>query len=77
MVVDMEYHKGSFCDYASVFCQEGYCSGCEIYLKMTQAVKQVDRCEERNRDKLLNLFWYTELNINNKLPMTLRAFLKK
>ena len=26
----MENHKGSFCPYTAIFCQEGYCSGCEI-----------------------------------------------
>jgi hypothetical protein len=55
MMVDMEYHKGSFCDYASVFCQEGYCSGCEIYLKMTQTVKQLDRCEGTKSRKVSKL----------------------
>ena len=33
IMVNAEYHKGSFCDYTPKFCQEGYCSGCEIYLK--------------------------------------------
>ena len=32
-MINQEYHKGSFCIYTSVFCQEGYCSGCEIYRK--------------------------------------------
>jgi hypothetical protein len=40
MMVNMEYHKGSFCEYASVFCQEGYCSGCAIYLRRPPAIKQ-------------------------------------
>ena len=26
-------HKGSFCLYKSIFCQEGYCAACEIYLR--------------------------------------------
>ena len=38
-MVNLEYHKGSFCIYASVFCQEGYCSGCEFYRKMTLATQ--------------------------------------
>ena len=37
---NLEYHKGSFCIYASVFCQEGYCSGCEINTKRQLATKQ-------------------------------------
>ena len=38
MMVNLEYHKGSFCVYSSVFCQEGYCSGCEIYSKRPLAI---------------------------------------
>ena len=29
--MNLEYHKGQFCPYKSVFCQEGYCSECTIY----------------------------------------------
>ena len=29
--MNLEYHKGQFCPYKSVFCQEGYCSECAIY----------------------------------------------
>jgi len=29
--MNLEYHKGQFCAYKSVFCQEGYCSECAIY----------------------------------------------
>jgi len=28
---NLTYHKGLFCIYSSIFCQEGYCSSCEIY----------------------------------------------
>ena len=42
-MVNLEYHKGSFCVYTSVFCQEGYRSGCEIYRKMTWVTTQLDR----------------------------------
>jgi hypothetical protein len=44
-MVNLEYHKGSFCVYTSVFCQEGYCSGCEIYSKMSSATEQIDQRE--------------------------------
>jgi hypothetical protein len=44
-MLNLEYHKGSFCVYTSVFCQEGYCSGCEIYRKSPLAIKQIDRRE--------------------------------
>jgi hypothetical protein len=42
-MVNLEYHKGSFCVYTSVFCQEGYCSGCNIYLKRPAPTKQTVR----------------------------------
>ena len=42
-MVNLDYHKGSFCIYASLFCQEGYCSGCEFYRKMTLASMQAGR----------------------------------
>ena len=29
--MNLEYHKGQFCVYEPVFCQEGYCSECAIY----------------------------------------------
>ena len=34
-----EYHKGSFCVYMSIFCQEGYCSECEIYSRRQSLAK--------------------------------------
>jgi hypothetical protein len=30
-MINLEYHKGQPCICSSVFCQEGYCSECEIY----------------------------------------------
>jgi hypothetical protein len=44
-MVNMEDHKGSFCIYTSVFCQEGYCSGCDIYRKRPAGTKQLGRHE--------------------------------
>jgi hypothetical protein len=44
-MVNVEYHKGSFCIYKTKFCQEGFCSGCEIYLKkqpLVTLLKQFD-----------------------------------
>jgi hypothetical protein len=29
-MVAIQYHKGQPCVYSSVFCQEGFCSECEI-----------------------------------------------
>jgi hypothetical protein len=45
-MVNLEYHKGSFCVYTPIFCQEGYCSECEINYKkssMPSLVNQPDR----------------------------------
>jgi hypothetical protein len=30
-MINLQYHKGESCVCSSVFCQEGYCSGCQIY----------------------------------------------
>jgi hypothetical protein len=32
-MMNVEYHKGSFCSYLSVFCREGYRAGCDACLK--------------------------------------------
>ncbi len=29
--MNLEYHKGQFCAYKPIFCQEGYCCECAIY----------------------------------------------
>jgi hypothetical protein len=39
MVIGIEQRKGSFCEYDAKFCQEGYCPGCEIYLKKSSGAK--------------------------------------
>jgi len=39
MIEDLENHKGSFCIRAPRFCQEGYCSRCQIYLNMATPKK--------------------------------------
>jgi hypothetical protein len=41
-IVNEECHKGSFCAYVPIFCQEEYCPGCEIYLKQRSPAKLVD-----------------------------------
>jgi hypothetical protein len=38
-MVNLEYHKGSFCIYVPRFCQEGYCSQCEIYAQRSVFTK--------------------------------------
>jgi hypothetical protein len=42
-MVNLEYHKGAFCVHTPVFCQEGYCSGCEIYSKKSSLPNLVDQ----------------------------------
>ena len=43
MMVNFENHKGSFCIYASLFCQEGYCSECSTYLKRAPIAQNENR----------------------------------
>ena len=44
-------HKGSFCSYTSTFCQEGYCTECEIHLKKTASKARLkkDKCLKSQR----------------------------
>jgi ferredoxin len=42
-MTNLVFHKGTFCVYAPVFCQEGYCSGCEVYLKKSSPPKKRDQ----------------------------------
>ena len=41
-MINLEYHKGSFCIFSNIFCQEGYCSGCEIYLRRMSDIKPAE-----------------------------------
>ena len=41
-MLKVQYHKGSFCINGSYFCQEGYCSECEIYKRGILAAKTSD-----------------------------------
>ena len=43
LALNLENHKGCFCVHAPQFCQEGYCSRCEIYLKIASSDGQVNR----------------------------------
>lgn len=52
--VNNEYHKGQKCLYGSNFCQEGFCSGCQIYLGvLSQAVKKSLEVEETRERELV------------------------
>ena len=58
-MVNLEYHKGAFCVHTPLFCQEGYCSGCDIYLKKSSPAKLVDQgngvmLQEASRSSPLN-----------------------
>jgi hypothetical protein len=39
------FHKGSFCRYTSKFCQEGYCTECEIHVKQTSVKARLKSCK--------------------------------
>ena len=39
-MIGMQSHKGELCVYSKVFCQEGYCSECEICNTSTLANHQ-------------------------------------
>jgi hypothetical protein len=54
-VVNMEYHKGSFCVYTSIFCQEGYCPGCEIYKKIKSAIALANQHGDEKSQKVPEL----------------------
>jgi hypothetical protein len=42
-----EYHKGEWCLYRALVCQEGFCCGCQVYLDaVSQAVKNVIQLEK-------------------------------
>jgi len=45
-MIDLENHKGHFCQYVSIFCQEGYCSSCQIYPKKTSPNMPVSRYDK-------------------------------
>jgi hypothetical protein len=34
-----EYHKGEWCPMQETFCQEGYCSGCDIAKRKNDSFK--------------------------------------
>ena len=47
-MVNLAYHKGYFCINTFIFCQEGYCSECEIYLNKASRTKKINRHEVAN-----------------------------
>jgi hypothetical protein len=55
---NIEYHKGSFCVYTPIFCQEGYYARCEIYTNSLFLIKS----EKQRGAKILQ-----EVAANNQL----------
>ena len=49
-MVNVEYHKGSFCSYLSAFCQEGYRAGREYCLK-----SRLYPQKEESRDRIIDV----------------------
>jgi hypothetical protein len=43
LMENIEYHKGYFCVYTPIFCQEGYCARCEIYANSLFLIKSEKR----------------------------------
>ena len=43
-MMNVEYHKGSFCSYLSAFCREGYRTGCESCLKTRLYPQKEEPC---------------------------------
>jgi hypothetical protein len=33
-MINLEYHKGQQCVHRNLYCQEGYCSECQVYLDL-------------------------------------------
>jgi len=38
-MINLEYHKGRPCPRKEITCQEGYCSGCVIYLNKSSLIR--------------------------------------
>ena len=72
-MINLEYHKGSFCIFSNVFCQEGYCSRCEI-AKIHQGMSRQTIPEEK-RVRILNP---SEINPNLRdIPNSKAAFVNE
>lgn len=41
---DMEWHKGNWCPHTPLFCQEGYCTECEIFKEYKE--KNIDKFQD-------------------------------
>ncbi len=50
--MDLHNHKGSFCVHADAFCQEGYCSECNIYRQRVSIEVNFFSDREINVDEL-------------------------
>lgn len=45
-----ENNKGLWCPYKSLFCQEGYCGGCQVYLDCKAKLRDI--AEENLKEKI-------------------------
>jgi hypothetical protein len=56
-MVDVNYHKGQKCVYGSTFCQEGFCSACNIHLSIADTILGTSLTTQRiNPAKRNNVF---------------------
>lgn len=46
-MVNEDFHKGQRCIFSAVMCQEGFCSGCMIFLNRVTELEQSVGMEER------------------------------
>jgi hypothetical protein len=42
-MINLQFHKGSPCICSSVFCQEGFCLECDVYLNHPSCIEKFDR----------------------------------
>jgi hypothetical protein len=44
-MINLQYRKGTPCICSSVFCQEGYCSECDIYSNNVSKMQSVEQAQ--------------------------------
>ena len=59
----MENMKGTWCPYDDIFCQEGYCDECLVYLeyekKLAEKIREkIRKKNHKKTKKTLNLYIY-------------------
>jgi hypothetical protein len=56
-MINLQYHKGSQCICSSTFCQEGYCSECDIFLNQAVTVERFTQSQTAQ---------YSSLNLEHR-----------